>query len=308
MVISVIKGVIPLSHIAIQQVLPLEARKILIRSLEGVDDFDFLPLLRKPEQVMNDYARSSITPCGVVLSSDGLAYRMKCQEFEESLRKVLIDIGSRIDLTSFTPTPLIDPKTHDNLGDRAEASGISVVFGCCDSVLIDGWGTARATKSKTIRLIAGNISMDLQDTGEKRFHILRFIASECPQGTMVRLAAFRKMLNLLFYTVPLVTGKGGSVNDQSIFMADGGKWRFKHEKSVWGFEITRLEKLWLTMGAIPARLIHDPKNPLLYLLREDEALELARFRRESEPEQSSPWAYLSNHGIYSKETVINLAF
>lgn len=257
---------------------------------------------------MDDYARSSINSCGVGLSSDGLAYRMKCQEFEDSLRKVLIEIGSRIDLTSFKPAPLIDPNKHDNLAGRAKACGVSVGFGCCDSVLIDNWGTARATRSQTIRLTAGNISMDLQDTGENTLHILRFIGSTCPQGTMVRLAAFKKMLNLLFHTVPLVTGKGGSVNDQSIFMEDGGRWRFQHEKSVWGFEITRLEKLWLTMGAIPARLVHDPKNPLLYLLREDKALELARCRRESQPEESSPWAYLSNRGIYSKETVINLAY
>ncbi len=124
---------------------------------------------------------------------------------------------------------------------------------------------------------------------------------------MVRLATFKKMLNLLFSTVPLVTGKAGSVNDQSIFMEDGGKWRFRHENSVWGFEITRLEKLWLTMGAIPARLVYDTKNPLLYLLREDRALELARFRRESQPDEPSPWTYLSTHGIYGKETVIKLA-
>jgi hypothetical protein len=256
---------------------------------------------------MDDYARSSINSCGVGLGCDGLAYRMKCQEFEESLRKVLIEIGSRIDLTSFTPAPLIDPNAHDNLAGRGKASGVSVGFGCCDSVLIDGWGTARATQSQIIRLTAGNVSMDLQDTGENTFHILRFLGSKCPQGTMVRLARFKKMLNLLFSTVPLVTGKAGSLNDQSIFMEDGGKWRFQPEKSVWGFEITRLEKLWLTMGAIPARLVHDRKNPLLYLLREDAALELARFRRESQPEESSPWAYLSNHGIYSKEAVINLA-
>ena len=298
---------IPLSHVAIQQVIPLEAREILIRSLGGVGVLDFLPLLQKPEQVMDDYARSSINPCGVGLGSDGLAYRLKCQEFEESLRKVLIEIGSRIDLTTFIPAPLIDPNTHDNLAGRAKASGVAVGFGGCDSVLIDAWGTARATRSQIIRLTSGNISMDLQDTGENTFHILRFIGSKCPQGTMVRLATFKKMLNLLFSTVPLVTGKAGSVNDQSIFMEDGGQWRFRHEKSVWGFEITRLEKLWLTMGAIPARLVYDTKNPLLYLLREDVALELAGFRRESQPDEPSPWTYLSPHGIYGKETVIKLA-
>jgi len=288
----------------LKETLPDDARRILRSSLifSGEADTD-LELLADLETNMARYATSFRSPSGDLMPVIPSDFIRRCNEFDSSLRKYLWGVGSRVDLTGFSPQPLTDPKIHCDLAGACAEAGIIAEEAYCDAVVTDESGRARASKNHILRLKKGEMFLDVTDA-EDSAHVIRFEAV-CPKTSAVtKMRTFSRMLALLHRTMPSVTGTPATMNDNSVRM-DHAEWRFDKENSPWGFEISRLERFWLRAGAVTNRLFGNG-NKRLALLREDRAIEFLETYRQTHPDGASPFALASRHGIYTKEILLRL--
>lgn len=223
-------------------------------------------------------------------------------EFDCMLREMLLEIGSRVDFSNFSPRPFMEPHFHGDLAGRCKMAGIELLKDYCVGVTINELGQARADKKEVLRLKKGEIILDVEDIGGGTAHIIRFLAV-CPRTSAItKMRTFSSMVSLLHFTMPVIFGKAATGNDNSISMPDGD-WRFCDCKgSPWGFSISRLQGFWLCAGAVSTRLIGD-HDPMLFLYREDEAQTFLRRFRQKLPAGPSPYALASRWGIFGKETL-----
>lgn len=262
-----------------------------------------LEYLEDLQRSINRFASEFRSPSGETIPSPPCAYIKRCEEFIYELREFLLGVGPRIDLTTFYPQPLTDPNIHDDLAGACRAMGISADHGYCDGVSIDAFGKARAENRHVLRLKKGEILMDVMASGPATFHVVRYLANS-KASAILKMKTFSTMISLLFRTSKEISGSAASVNDNSVFM-EQGDWRFKEQKSVWGFPISRLERFWLRAGAVTNRFIAEEK-PRLLLFGEGAAMDFLKQFRQEQPDGPSPFFYASRHGIYSSETLQNL--
>jgi hypothetical protein len=284
----------------IDSILPADARRILINSIQDAGEArDTLRLFQNVEAQMLQYAsdvRHSLNP---------LYFESRCLEFESFLRKVLSDLGNRVDLSSFTPVPLEDPTVHENLSKASKAAGFYPEHGYCDAVYMDSLGRASAHRAHIVRLSHSDIFADFQES-EGSFHVIRFIAL-CPQMPSIqKMRVFVRMVRLLLRTATRVSGKPATSNDGCIRMDSSGDWRFLKESSPHG-DITRLERFWLRSGGISERLV-IPNSPYVLFFRDTDALEVAREWRIQKPNDPSPYALASRFSHFAPATLEKLRF
>ena len=173
-----------------------------------------------------------------------------------------------------------------------------------DAVVIDDFGRARAHKDHIIRFQKDEMLMDVMDASDS-FHVIRFLAV-CPKTSAIKkMKVFSQMVALLHRTAPIVSGTPATENDNSVKMDQSGEWRFDEEKSVWGFNISRLQQFWHRVGGITTHLLDDGKNQMLFLI-EHQAIQFMDKFRQDYPSSPSPFYYASRHGIYSPETLLKL--
>ena len=288
----------------LNETLPPDALRILRSCLIFCGKADLtLALLDNLDAKMAEYASTFRSPSNDLIPSPAGCFIRRCEEFDHELRKVLLDIGPRVDLSTFRPEPLTDPTIHDGLAGACLAFGITVLHGYCEGVSIDGFGKARAEKKHVLRVKKGEILMDVMAIGPAAFHVVRYLANS-KTSAILKMKMFSTMISLLFRTCTEISGSAASVNDASVFM-EQGEWRFKEQESVWGFPISRLERFWLRCGAVSTRFIEDEK-PRLILLKDCEAVEFLKRFRQEKTDGPSPFFYASRHGIYSPETLQKL--
>lgn len=282
----------------IDSILPADALRILINSIQDAGEAkDTVRLLQSVEAQMLQYASDRRH------SSNPFYFESRCLEFESFLRKVLSDLGNRVDLNSFTPVPLEDPSIHENLSKASKAAGFYPQHGYCNAVNIDSFGRATAQRAHILRLSYGEIYADFLES-EGSFHVIRFIAL-CPQiPTIQKMQVFVRMVRLLLRTATRVSGKPATSNDGCIRMDSSGDWRFLKESSPYG-DITRLERFWLRSGGISERLV-IPNSPYVLFFRDADALEVAREWRIQRPNDPSPYALASRFSHFFPATLEKL--
>ncbi len=285
----------------LSKTLPPAAIKTLRETYRGIGDGN-PQWLNRLEEKMHLYASETRNPLGISLPTHPFHYEHRCIEFCDKLGELLDSVGSRVNLHNFDPKPLLDESIHDGLASAARKVGITIEHGYCDSVSIK-LGRAIPIQSHVLRLSKGSTFMDVQDGGDT-FHVIRAIAMCKDISTVRKFERFTQMIRLLLRTTTLVSGKPACSNDGCMAMADGG-WRFVNQKSVWGFEVSRLTRFWLAMGGIPSILIGD-ERPLVVFYRIDRALKFAEDYKRVNPDKPSPFHYASRFGIYSKEELLKL--
>jgi len=284
-------------------ILPTEARAILINSIKAAGEAkETVDFLQNVEAEMIRYAENGLLNRNAF---SPFQFESKCLEFETHIRKVLKDIGNRVDLNGFDPVPLEDASIHRDLAQACELVGITPKHGYCPVVYIDTFGRATAQQAHIFRLSVKGMYVDIQE-GDNAFHVIRFIAPSRRIPTIQKIRFFSMMVKLLLRTSKRVTGKSGSANDGCILMDESGDWRFLKEQSPFG-PISRLERFWLRVGALPERLF-VPESPLLVFFREEDALEVVRECQRLRPDSVTPYALLSRFSLYPRETVAKLRF
>ncbi|MEI6492600.1 MAG: hypothetical protein WCO94_08635 [Verrucomicrobiota bacterium] len=287
--------------------LPPEALRILRNSLRSSGNAALiLEALDDLEGKLKRYTREFQSRSGDWMPAFPFDIANRSGEFDSTLREFLIAIGSRVDLTNFSPRPLTEAHFHGDLAGRCRKAGIELSHEYCDGVKIDRWGRARADRYHVLRLKKNEIVLDVEDNGDGTAHIIRFLAV-CPQTSAItKMRTFSKMVSLLHQTMPVIHGRAATGDDNAVRLQNG-EWRFLQETSPWGFSISRLEHFWFAAGAVTARLIGNC-DPLLFLYREDEAIAFhQRFRQKTPAGASpSPYALASRWGIFGKEALSRL--
>jgi len=264
-----------------------------------------LEALDNLEGTMKRYIHEFKSHSGVWMPAFPFDIANRASEFDRMLRDMLLEIGSRVDFTDFSPRPFMEPHFHGDLAGRCKKAGIELLQDYCDGVTIDEFGRARADRKQVLRLKKGEIILDIEDIGEGTAHIIRFLAV-CPRTSAItKMRIFSKMVSLIHFTLPVIFGKAATSDNDNAVRLQNGEWRYISEQSPWGFSISRLERFWLSAGAVTTRLIGD-HDPMLFLYREDEAEKFLQRFRQKNPAGASPYALASRWGIFGKETLARL--
>jgi hypothetical protein len=289
-------------NLLIKRTLPDDARRILKACFEAAgDSAESIAYLNGLEGKMHQHASNQQTPFGISILPSFHDYQIRCEEFDQQLRRWLHDdVGPRLDPQTLSPVPVTDSSLHEDLVGACKNSRIELQRGFADAVDISPYGRASASRKAVLRLSKGEIFMDVVG-GQNSFHVARFVAADRKISPLRKFAVFVEMIKLLHRTARIVTGKVATKDDPTIHL-DGANWRFEKEPSIWGFDVSRLERFWLRAGAVPMRVLRKDGDPkVIALLREDEVLNEIEKARKANPTAPSPWHYASVKGIYGRE-------
>jgi hypothetical protein len=218
-------------------------------------------------------------------------------EFDEDLRNLLQGLGSRVDLSQYSPIPLTDDLYHMNLVGACRESGVEILHGYVDGASIDQFGRAKKVERHVLRLIYNGVTLDIAEE-ESSFHVL-FFDGRKELSAIGKLRILSRFIKLLLRSVETVSGTAATTN-RGIAKMIKADWRFVLQDSVYDFQLSRLERFFLSAGAVSVKIIKGEKRPLVVFFNERKAEELVQEMRQTYPDSPSPYHYTTKHGIYSK--------
>ncbi len=290
----------------LREIFPLDARNTIIRILKNHNANDErIYILDNCEHILRSNLESKRSPSGERIGYIPCVYESICSDFLCAIREIIHGIGNMLDLSTYkSGLSSCHESSFIDIYNFCVASGLNCEIGSCDGFFVDNNGNASHDKVGLLRITEGNSLCELSKVNENQLHITRFIHTTKNTSPFKKMKWFKKILDVLFKKVSVVSGSSATCNDKSIEMSDGD-WRFESKSSVYGFEISKLFLFWLRCGGFPMKLSEGNPN-LICFYREDAALEVLQDYKQSRPGAVSPYFYASHFGIYTPETLSQL--